>query len=101
MPVFPADVRLDAGDARGQPVGVSDRDHEVLGALPEQRRDANLGELEAPRLRKGEVVVAPAGDALGEGALEALLRMLRALAREDGRVDRRKDRAPDLPDLIR
>ncbi len=63
MPVLLADVSLDAREPLSEPAAVRDRDHQILDALPEQHWDADVGELEPPRTREREVVVAPAGDA--------------------------------------
>jgi hypothetical protein len=98
--VLLADVRLDARDPLGEPAAVRDRDHPVLHALPEERRDAELVELEAPRTGEGEVVVAPAADPVRERAIEVPLRVLGALAGEDGGVHRRQERHPHVLDLL-
>src|SRR5690348_11334519 len=99
MPVFLADMGLDAGDALGQPARVGDGDHEVLRALPEKCGHPDLVELEAPRLREREVVIPPTCDALAERLLETPLHVDGALAGQDGGVDRREDGLPDLLDL--
>src|SRR5260221_1347123 len=67
VPVLLADVSLDAREALLEPAAVRDRDHQILDALPEQHRDADVSEPEPPRAREREVVVAPAGDAGREG----------------------------------
>ena len=46
----------------GEPPPVGERDHQVLAALPDERRHGDLVEVEAPAAGQGEVVVQPAVD---------------------------------------
>src|ERR1035437_4723400 len=45
------------GDVRSKPLSVSERHIRVLAALPHEGRHGDLGQAEAPRLDKGEVVI--------------------------------------------
>src|SRR5258707_13917377 len=63
VPIRLADVSLDAREPLREPAAVRDRDHQILDALPEQHRDADVGDLEPPRACEPEVAVAPAGAA--------------------------------------
>src|SRR4051794_32283732 len=46
VPARVADVRLAPGDALREPLPMSDRDHQILPALPEENGDADLVEVE-------------------------------------------------------
>src|SRR5512146_3099475 len=100
MAVLLTDMGFDTGNSLRQPASVRDRNHQVLDALPEERGYANLAQLEAPGLGEGDVVVAPARDALGKRAVVRSLPVLGAVAGQDRRVDRREDGSPDLLDLL-
>src|SRR5262249_4423093 len=96
VPVGLADVRFDTRDLLGQPAAVDDRDHEILDALPEERRDADLVELEAPRVDESEVVVAPPVDTGRKAAIDARLGVDCPLARPDLAVDRGQQRREEI-----
>ena len=85
MAVRVAQARVDARDSPGEPTAVIGRHHQVVNTLQEEDGHRDIGRLEAPRLHEGEVVVAPAVDALGEAALagpDVLESLLRAEAAE-------------------
>src|SRR5439155_4793035 len=64
------DVRVDAGDDRGQPAAVADRDREVVLAVPELDRDADAADVAAPRGQRRGPVVPPALVALAHAVLD-------------------------------
>jgi hypothetical protein len=51
-----------AGHVRGEPLAVRERNHAVVGALPDRDRHVDRAQLEPPGLDEREVVVDPAGD---------------------------------------
>jgi hypothetical protein len=65
-------VQVDAGarHVRGEPRAVGEGDHPVVRALPHRDRDPEVGQVEPPGADEREVVVAPAGDAGGDGPAE-------------------------------
>src|SRR5205823_13648246 len=55
-----------------EPPTVTPRDHQVLSSLDDETRRVDRGELEAPRLHEGEIVVEPAVDTSRQSCTEAL-----------------------------
>src|SRR3954447_8134102 len=98
--VLLADVGLDARNVLGKPPAVGDGHHQILDALPEERRHRDLVELEPPGRDEGQIVVPPALDPVGKRMVDAFLRVRRPVAREDGSVDRRQDGRHHLFDLL-
>ena len=73
-----------------------ERHEEVLLAVPELDRHADVVEREAPRLGEREIVVAPAVDAFAAGVLHALREIAPEVAREHCRVDVGEERLKPL-----
>src|SRR5215213_1119329 len=73
---------LRPGDVRRQPAAVPTGHHQVLLSLPDLHGHVDRGDVEAPRLDEGQVVVEPAVDARRESRLDRAEQELRELPGE-------------------
>jgi hypothetical protein len=90
-----------AGDARGEPLAVAERDELVLAAVHQQHGHPDGGQLEPPRAGEGHAVVPPPLAARRQALVPDPGQVLRELAGQDGRVDRRQQRLQQSGQVVR
>src|ERR1700730_13234422 len=99
MPFVRIKMDLGARNVLAQPAAVRERNHPVLPTLPDRDRAADRSEVEAPGADKGEIVVAPTGNASGDRTPEGFSEHLREFSGERAFVDIRNQRSQGLGDV--
>src|ERR1700730_19219683 len=99
MPFVRIKMELGAGNVFGQPATMRERNHPILPTLPDRDRPLDRTKIEAPGADKGEVVVAPTGNATGDRTPEGFSEHLREFSGERAFVDIRNQRSQGLGDV--